>query len=216
MEFFDRRGWVVHGVDNNMRRVFFAPDGDTTWNLERLRAIARRFNADGTLNLLEAVRRYCAEACFVFMSTNKVYGDAPNELPLVELETRFDYADPEDYEGIGEAMRVDASLHSLFGASKLAADIMVLEYGRYFGIPAVYFRAGCLTGPNHSGAELPASWPPWPGPSGRAAGKLSTAIIRASRSETTTSGLAAPPCTTWAAAERTPYRWCRRLAASRS
>src|SRR5262249_31880660 len=90
----------------------------------------------------------------VFMSTNKVYGDAPNERPLVELPTRWDYADAADREGIREDCRVDASLHSLFGASKLAADIVVQEYGRYFGMPTVCFRAGCLTGPNHSGAEL--------------------------------------------------------------
>jgi CDP-paratose 2-epimerase len=88
------------------------------------------------------------------MSTNKVYGDAPNELPLVERDTRWDYARPEDHHGIAETCRVDATLHSLFGASKLAADVMVQEYGRYFGIPTVCFRGGCLTGPHHSGAEL--------------------------------------------------------------
>jgi CDP-paratose 2-epimerase len=88
------------------------------------------------------------------MSTNKVYGDAPNEKPMRELPTRFDYADPVDTEGIAEGCRVDAALHSLFGASKLAADVMVQEYGRYFGIPTVCYRGGCLTGPNHSGAEL--------------------------------------------------------------
>lgn len=87
------------------------------------------------------------------MSTNKVYGDAPNEIPL-ELDTRYDYADPKYYDGIDETCRIDASLHSLFGASKLAADILVQEYGRYFGMPTVCFRAGCLTGPKHSGAEL--------------------------------------------------------------
>lgn len=199
--FFDRRGWEVHGVDNNMRREFFGPDGDTTWNLLRLQRTTARFthhhmdirdrericvlvrdhrpdllihcaaqpshdlakdrpftdfevNALGTLNLLEAARCFCPEAPFILMSTNKVYGDAPNEKPLVELATRWDYADPANYEGIDESCRVDASLHSLFGASKLAADIMVQEYGRYFGMPTVCFRAGCLTGPNHSGAEL--------------------------------------------------------------
>jgi CDP-paratose 2-epimerase len=199
--FFDARGWEVHGVDNNMRRDFFGPDGDTTWNLERLRRTTRRFthrdldiraregvaallrelrpelivhaaaqpshdlakdrpfddfdvNAVGTLNLLEATRRACPESPFVFMSTNKVYGDAPNELALVELDTRYDYADPALREGIDENCRVDACLHSLFGASKLAADVMVQEYGRYFGMPTVCFRGGCLTGPHHSGAEL--------------------------------------------------------------
>jgi len=199
--FFDRRGWAVHGVDNNMRRDFFGPDGDTTWNLERLRQSTTRFthhpldirdreavahlvrsirpdlvihaaaqpshdlakdrpfddfdvNAGGTLNLLEAVRRGCPESPFIFMSTNKVYGDAPNELALVELATRYDYADPADWHGVAETCRVDACLHSLFGASKLAADVMVQEYGRYFQMPTVCFRGGCLTGPNHSGAEL--------------------------------------------------------------
>ena len=201
VEFFDKRGWEVHGVDNNMRREFFGPDGDTAWNLERLRRITRHFihhhldirdrpaildlvcverpsliihcaaqpshdlakdrpfddfeiNAVGTLNLLEGARRYCPESPFIFMSTNKVYGDAPNENPLVELETRWDYADPADYHGIDETCRIDASLHSLFGASKAAADLMVQEYGRYFQMPTVCLRGGCLTGPNHSGAEL--------------------------------------------------------------
>jgi CDP-paratose 2-epimerase len=199
--FFDRLGWQVDGVDNNMRREFFGPDGDTTGNLKRLQASTRSFthhdldirdrqgvgglirsvrpnlivhcaaqpshdlaadrpfddfevNASGTLNLLEAARQHCREAPFIHMSTNKVYGDAPNELPLVELGTRYDYARPEDRDGISEECRVDACLHSLFGASKLAADVMVQEYGRYFGLPTVCFRGGCLTGPNHSGAEL--------------------------------------------------------------
>jgi CDP-paratose 2-epimerase len=199
--FFDHRGWEVHGIDNNMRRDFFGPDGDTTWNLERLRRITTRFthhpldirdraamddvvrrlkpallihcasqpshdlakdrpfddfevNATGTLNLLEAVRRHCGESPFIFMSTNKVYGDAPNQLPLVERETRWDYADPADVHGIAETCGIDACLHSLFGASKVAADVMVQEYGRYFGIPTVCYRGGCLTGPNHAGAEL--------------------------------------------------------------
>ena len=199
--FLDERGWSVHGVDNNMRRDFFGPDGDTTWNLERLRGATRRFthhaidirdrgaidallaahrpglvvhcaaqpshdlaasrpfddfevNALGTLNLLEAARQHCPESPFAFMSTNKVYGDAPNEIPLVELETRWDYADPADADGIDESMRIDATMHSVFGASKVAADVMVQEYGRYFGMPTVCFRGGCLTGPHHSGAEL--------------------------------------------------------------
>lgn len=111
-------------------------------------------NAVGTLNLLEANRRRSAESPFVFMSTNKVYGDAPNEIPLVELETRWDYEDPRFEHGIDETMRIDASMHSLFGASKVAADVMVQEYGRYFGMPTVCLRAGCLTGPQHSGVEL--------------------------------------------------------------
>lgn len=111
-------------------------------------------NAVGTMNLLEAVRRHAPEAVFVHMSTNKVYGDVPNELPLVELETRWEYARPEDYAGVAETMRIDRSKHSLFGASKVAADVMVQEYGRYFGLQCCCLRGGCLTGPNHSGVEL--------------------------------------------------------------
>ena len=199
--YFDRLGWRVHGIDNNMRMSFFGPDGDTTWNLQRLRNGCRNFehhdldirdrakilglvkdlrpallihcaaqpshdlakdrpfddfeiNATGTLNLLEAMRQYALESPFVFMSTNKVYGDAPNELPLQELETRWEYARPEDWNGIGESCRIDATLHSLFGASKAAADLVVQEYWRYFQMPTVCFRGGCLTGPNHSSAEL--------------------------------------------------------------
>jgi CDP-paratose 2-epimerase len=199
--YFDQRGWRVHGVDNNMRRDFFGPDGDTLWNLTRLRSNTRAFqhyeldirdrqamlylmaeicpdliihcasqpshdlaaarpfddfdvNAVGTLNLLEAAHRFCAESPFIFMSTNKVYGDVPNERRLVELETRWEYANPEDYHGIDEHCRVDACLHSLFGASKLSADMLVQEYGRYFNMPTVCLRGGCLTGPHHSGAEL--------------------------------------------------------------
>jgi CDP-paratose 2-epimerase len=200
VEFLDRRGWTVHGLDNNMRREFFGEGGDTTWNLERLRGATSRFehhaldvrdretvaalvdevrpglivhaaaqpshdlaaerpfddfevNAVGTLNMLEAARRSCPESPFVFLSTNKVYGDAPNEVPLVELETRWDYADAADRDGIDESCRIDASTHSLFGTSKAAADLLVQEYGRYFGMPTVCFRGGCLTGPNHSGVE---------------------------------------------------------------
>ena len=199
--FLDRDGWLVHGVDNNMRRDFFGPSGDTAPNLARLRAETQRFehheldvrdraamldlvarlrpelivhcaaqpshdlagrrpfddfevNATGTLNLLEGARRSCPESPFVFLSTNKVYGDAPNRLELVELETRYDYAEAAWREGIDETCPVDASTHSLFGASKLAADVLVQEYGRYFGLPTVCFRGGCLTGPNHAGAEL--------------------------------------------------------------
>ncbi|MCC6233683.1 MAG: NAD-dependent epimerase/dehydratase family protein [Verrucomicrobiales bacterium] len=111
-------------------------------------------NAVGTLNLLEAARRHCPESPFVHMSTNKVYGDAPNEIERVELETRWDYADPAYREGIPESFRIDQSKHSLFGASKVASDVMVQEYGRYFGMPTCCLRGGCLTGPNHSGVEL--------------------------------------------------------------
>ena len=111
-------------------------------------------NAGGTLNLLEAIRQHAPEAVLVHMSTNKVYGDAPNDLPLKELETRWEYANPEDYGGIREDMRIDQSKHSIFGASKVAADVMVQEYGRYFGMKTCCLRGGCLTGPNHSGVEL--------------------------------------------------------------
>lgn len=111
-------------------------------------------NAVGTLNLLEAARRACPESPFVHMSTNKVYGDAPNEIPLMELATRWDYADAAHAHGIPESFRIDASKHSLFGASKVAADVMVQEYGRYFGMPTCCLRGGCLTGPSHSGVEL--------------------------------------------------------------
>jgi len=111
-------------------------------------------NAVGTLNLLEANRLYSADSPFILLSTNKVYGDAPNELPLEELETRWDYARKEDFNGINESHRIDQSKHSLFGASKVAADVMTQEYGRYFNMPTVCFRGGCLTGKNHSGVEL--------------------------------------------------------------
>ena len=111
-------------------------------------------NAVGTLNLLEATRQFRKDAPFVFMSTNKVYGDAPNCLPLKELDKRWEYADPKDYDGISEACSIDQCKHSLFGVSKASADLMVQEYGRYFGMPTVCFRAGCMTGPNHSGVEL--------------------------------------------------------------
>jgi CDP-paratose 2-epimerase len=111
-------------------------------------------NAGGTLNLLEAARRACPESPFVHLSTNKVYGDRPNTIPLVELATRWDYADPAFAAGIAEDFPIDNSMHSLFGASKVAADVMVQEYGRYFGMPTCCLRGGCLTGPSHSGVEL--------------------------------------------------------------
>jgi CDP-paratose 2-epimerase len=112
-------------------------------------------NANGTLNLLEAARTCCPEAPFVFTSTNKVYGDRPNELPLRELEKRWEIAAGHEYEaGISETMSIDQTKHSLFGASKVAADVLVQEYGRYFNMPTVCFRGGCLTGPAHAGTEL--------------------------------------------------------------
>ena len=108
-------------------------------------------NANGTLVMLEATRKHAPDAVFIFTSTNKVYGDAPNELPLVELEKRWELPGSA---GIDESMRIDQSKHSLFGASKLAADVLVQEYGRYFGMKTGVFRGGCLTGPNHSGTKL--------------------------------------------------------------
>jgi CDP-paratose 2-epimerase len=201
VEHFDRQGHDVFGLDNNMRRVFFGPAGDTLWNLERLKSTAKRFthaaidirdraaleglftaqrfdlivhcaaqpshdkareiplldfevNALGTVNLLEMTRQHCPDAVFIFLSTNKVYGDAPNEIPMKELETRYDYARAEDYDGVDETCRIDRTLHSLFGASKAAADLAAQEYGRYFHMKVGIFRGGCLTGPSHSGVEL--------------------------------------------------------------
>lgn len=112
-------------------------------------------NAVGTLNLLESTRRYASDAVFIFTSTNKVYGDSPNHLPLVEQATRWEIAEGHPFtQGIPETLSIDQSLHSLFGASKVSADILVQEYGRYFSMPTVCFRGGCLTGPNHSGTQL--------------------------------------------------------------
>lgn len=112
-------------------------------------------NANGTLNLLEATRQYAPDAVFIFTSTNKVYGDTPNRLPLIEMDSRYDIDPSHEYvSGISETMSIDHTLHSLFGASKVAADILVQEYGRYFGMQTGVFRGGCLTGPNHSGTQL--------------------------------------------------------------
>jgi len=112
-------------------------------------------NAQGTLNMLEATRRHAPDAVFIFTSTNKVYGDTPNRLPLVELATRWELSPDHAFQhGIPETMSIDQTLHSLFGASKVAADVLVQEYGRYFGLRTVCFRGGCLTGPNHSGTQL--------------------------------------------------------------
>jgi len=199
--YFDQQGHELYGVDNNMRREFFGPHGDTTWNLRRLQNITRRFthidldirqreavfqlfaehrfdliihcaaqpshdraasiplvdfdvNAVATVSLLEATRLHCPQAVFIFMSTNKVYGDAPNELPMTELETRYDYTQSEHYHGVSEQCRIDQSLHSLFGASKAAADLVAQEYGRYYAMNVGIFRGGCLTGPSHSGVEM--------------------------------------------------------------
>src|ERR1043165_2332715 len=199
--FFDKLGFPVVGVDNNMRRDFFGPKGDTEWNRHRLEQSCPHFthrgldirgragvdelftkvpfelvipaaaqpshdlaaarplddfdiNAVGTLNLLDACRRHRPNAVFIQMSTNKVYGDAPNRIRLKELETRWDYDDPAYVAGIAENFPIDQCLHSLFGASKVAADVLAQEYARYYGLKTGIFRGGCLTGPNHSGVEL--------------------------------------------------------------
>jgi CDP-paratose 2-epimerase len=198
-------GHTVVGVDNDMRQVFFGPEGSTAWmrnNLEQelgdryhhanvdirdrdgLMKLFTHYGADialvihaaaqpshdwaarepftdfdvnavGTLNVLEATRQHCPEATFIFTSTNKVYGDAPNSLPLIEQASRWEIDPSHTYAGgIREDMSIDQNLHSVFGASKVAADVMVQEYGRYFGMKTACFRGGTLTGPNHSAAEL--------------------------------------------------------------
>jgi CDP-paratose 2-epimerase len=199
--FFHKQGFLVHGVDNNQRAIFFGPQGDTRWSQQRLSETLPNFrhheldirdragvlglikelrpagiihtaaqpshdraadipfedfdtNAVGTLNLLEAARQFCPESPFIHMSTNKVYGDLPNTIRLQEKETRWDYDDPQYANGIQETFSIDQSKHSLFGASKVAGDIMVQEYGRYFNMPTCCLRGGCLTGPNHTGVEL--------------------------------------------------------------
>lgn len=198
---FSAGGWLVHGIDNNMRMDFFGASGDTRENLawlqnelpyfahhevdvrDRVKVLqlvkglepdaivhcaaqpshdlsAQRpfddfdVNAVGTLNLLEAGRQYCKEAPFVHLSTNKVYGDRLNDIALVEKATRWEFADQAFANGIAETFSIDQSKHSLFGASKVAADVMVQEYGRYFGMPTCVLRGGCLTGPRQSGVEL--------------------------------------------------------------
>ena len=202
---FAALGMHVVGIDNDMRRYFFGPDGSTVWSRHQLitslgsaythfnvdirdrDALGRIFtrygreidlvvhaaaqpshdwaakepftdfdvNGVGTLNVLEHTRLHSPTAVVIFCSTNKVYGDTPNRLPFVELETRFELEGDHPFaEGIDESMSVDGSMHSLFGVAKLAADVMVQEYGRYFGMPTVCLRGGCLTGPGHSGVQL--------------------------------------------------------------
>lgn len=202
---FGGLGLDVVGIDNDMRRTFFGPDGSTSWNRRRVQrtlgasythldldirdrnaiaAVFARYGADiglivhtaaqpshdwaagdpftdfdvnavGILNVLQAARLHCPTAPFVFTSTNKVYGDRPNSLPLVERDTRWEIEPGHTYEaGIREDMSIDMSLHSVFGASKVAADVMVQEYGRYFDMPTACFRGGTLTGPQHSAAQL--------------------------------------------------------------
>lgn len=147
------------GVINTIREI--TPDAivHTAAQPSHDRAAAIPFddfdtNAVGTFNLLEATRQYSTAIPFVHMSTNKVYGDAPNSIPMKELETRWDYADEKYLTGIAEDFTIDQSKHSLFGASKVASDVCVQEYGRYFNMPTCVLRGGCLTGPNHSGVEL--------------------------------------------------------------
>jgi CDP-paratose 2-epimerase len=184
VEFFCDKGFNVVGIDNDKRAYFFGEGASTKWNIDTLSDkypnfrnlnidirdydriikvfkdygsdIAMSINASGTLNLLEATRNIAPDAVFIFTSTNKVYGDTPNSLPLVELETRWELNEEHPYykEGIDESMSIDNSKHSLFGASKVAADVLVQEYGKYFGMKTGTFRGGCLTGPNHSGAQL--------------------------------------------------------------
>lgn len=204
VSFFAQKGFDLVGIDNNMRKSFFGPDGSILWNKKRLVKLYKNYhhysadirsqtkinsifkkygkdivlivhaaaqpshdwaardpkvdfgvNAVGTLVLLEALRQFCPQAVFIFTSTNKVYGDTPNRLPLIEKEKRFELAgDHQYYNGIDETMSIDNCLHSVFGASKVAADIMTQEYGRYFHLKTGVFRGGCLTGPEHSGAEL--------------------------------------------------------------
>jgi CDP-paratose 2-epimerase len=202
---FAAEGLEIHGIDNDMRRVFFGDDASTQWSRRRLErelpsyvhhevdvrdrdALRRLFerlaggislvihaaaqpshdwaarepevdfavNAVGTLHLLELARRHCPEAVFVFVSTNKVYGDASNRLPFEERETRFELPESHPYGafGIDESLGIDQSLHSVFGVSKAAADLLVQEYGRNFGMRTACFRAGCITGPDHAGAQL--------------------------------------------------------------
>jgi len=201
VQYYNKLGAKTIGIDNNMRKAFFGPLGDTHEMLVLLKKRCKYFqhystdirdreaifaifnkvrpdiiihcaaqpshdfakasplndfeiNALGTLNLLEATRQFTSKATFVFASTNKVYGNVPNELPLVELPTRWDYANEKDYGGISETCRIDHCLHSLFGASKLAADILCQEYGRYFGMNVGVFRASCMTGCAHAGVSL--------------------------------------------------------------
>ncbi|HYK07935.1 MAG TPA: NAD-dependent epimerase/dehydratase family protein [Candidatus Eisenbacteria bacterium] len=202
-KFFAKKGFEIHGIDNNMRAYYFGEEASTDWsrkNLKKslkdqynhyavdirdnegLRKIFKKtkfdliihaaaqpshdwaakepltdfgVNALGTLHMLEHYRNYSPDAVFIFTSTNKVYGDRPNTLPLIELEKRFELPKGHEYyKGIDENMSIDNSKHSIFGASKVAADIMVQEYGKYFGLHTAVFRGGCLTGPAHSGTQL--------------------------------------------------------------
>jgi len=204
-KFFHDQGFLVVGIDNDMRQYFFGADASTKSTEHQLKSTLENFkhynidirdtkeletvfleyntdieviihtaaqpshdwaarepftdftvNANGTINMLEYARQNCPKAAFIFTSTNKVYGDTPNDLPLVELENRWEVDENHPFfkDGIDESMSIDNCKHSIFGASKVAADIMVQEYGKYFGMNTVAFRGGCLTGPTHKGAEL--------------------------------------------------------------
>ena len=201
VEFFTNLGYIVYGIDNNMREKFFGKNGSTYSNLKRIKENFpnyKHFNIDirnrseindviknlrpsaivhtaaqpshdkaasipfldfevnalGTLNLLEAVRSFCKDSPFIHLSTNKVYGDRPNKVDLIEKETRWEYGGDLYKKGISEDMSIDNCTHSLFGVSKASSDLMVQEYGRYFSMPTCCLRGGCLTGPSHSGVEL--------------------------------------------------------------
>jgi len=202
VRFFSKKGFVIVGIDNNMREYFFGKESSTKWSVAELKKqipkyqhqnidirdnkkienLFRKYkfdliihtaaqpshdwaarepftdfsvNANGTLVLLENFRKYCPKAVFIFTSTNKVYGDTPNLLPLIEKGSRWEINPKHPFKnGIDESMSIDQTKHSIFGASKAAADLMVQEYGRYFNLKTAIFRGGCLTGPNHSGAEL--------------------------------------------------------------
>ncbi len=148
VEHFDLQGHDVFGV---IVHCAAQPSHDKASEIPLLDF---EVNALGTINLLEAARQYRPDIVFIFLSTNKVYGEAPNEIPIKELATRYDYARAEEYDGVDETCRIDRTLHSPFGASKAAADLIAQEYGRYFNMKVGVFRGGCLTGPTHSGVEL--------------------------------------------------------------
>jgi len=204
VRFFIDKGYIVVGIDNDMRQYFFGKEASTDWNRKELQKkfgkkyihinadirdnkniekVFKKYkfdiiihtaaqpshdwaakepftdftvNANGTLVMLENFRLYAPKATFIYTSTNKVYGDTPNFLPLVELDKRYEIDKKHPYykDGIDESMSIDQSKHSIFGASKLAADVMVQEYGKYFNLNTGVFRGGCLTGPNHSGTQL--------------------------------------------------------------
>jgi CDP-paratose 2-epimerase len=197
--FYDKLGFRIIGIDNDMRKYFFGESTKEKVNnnfnhyihydvdIRNYNDLLKIFsdystditlivhtaaqpshdwaakepitdftvNALGTLNLLECTRLFCVNATFIFTSTNKVYGDTPNNLPLIELDTRYELPTYHElYNGINETMSIDQSKHSLFGVSKASADLLVQEYGKYFGLKTGIFRGGCLTGPSHAGAEL--------------------------------------------------------------